>query len=181
VPTLIGLGVLIVLLLAAIAFIVSRPADFRIQRSGLVDAPRDVVWSVINDLSQWRRWSPYDKRDPNMKTTLDGPSSGPGSSYSWNGNSQVGEGRLTITDTKPGELVAMKLEFLRPFKAENEVNFRLEPSGSGTRVSWIMDGKYNFVSKLMCLFMNMDKMVGTDFEQGLANLNNLVKAGVHAT
>ena len=106
-----------------------------------------------------------------MKKTFEGPSSGPGAIYAWNGNNEVGEGRMTIVESKPGELVTMKLEFSRPFKCTNEVNFKLEPSGGGTRVSWIMDGKNNFMTKAMSLFMNMDKMVGKDFEQGLANLN----------
>ncbi len=135
-----------------------------------------MIFSIINDLHQWGLWSPYDKRDPNMKKTFDGPRSGPGAVYSWNGNNDVGEGRLTITGSKPGELVSMKLEFSRPFKATNDVNFKLEPSQGGTRVSWIMDGKHNFVMKAMSLFMNMDQMVGKDFEQGLANLSAMAHA-----
>ena len=111
-----------------------------------------------------------------MKKTFEGPSAGPGAIYTWNGNNQVGEGRLTIVDSKPGELVSMKLEFSRPFKATNEVNFKLVPSEGGTRVSWIMDGKNNFMSKAMSVFMDMDKMVGKDFEQGLANLNTVAQA-----
>jgi hypothetical protein len=116
-----------------------------------------------------------------MKKAFDGPAEGPGSVYTWNGNNEVGEGRLTIQESKPGELVRMKLEFSRPFKANNEVNFKLVPSEGGTRVSWIMDGKHNFIMKAMSLFMNMDKMVGTDFEQGLANLNTAARAGTPTT
>ena len=111
-----------------------------------------------------------------MKKTYEGPSEGPGAVYAWNGNGEVGEGRLTIVQSKPGELVSMKLEFSRPFKCCNEVNFKLDPSDSGTRVSWIMDGKNNVMSKAMSLFMNMDKMVGKDFEQGLVNLNSVAQA-----
>ena len=110
-----------------------------------------------------------------MKKTFEGPSSGPGASYAWNGNNAVGEGRLTIVESKPAELITMKLEFSRPFKCTNEVNFKLEPSPGGTRVSWIMDGKNNFMTKAMSLFMNMDKMVGKDFEQGLANLSGVAQ------
>ena len=179
----IGIAVL-VLIIAAVTFIAMRPASFRIQRSAHVSAPPNVVFSIINDLHHWGRWSPYDKRDPNMKKTFAGPTEGPGASYTWNGNSQVGEGRLTIEESKPGELVRMKLEFSRappPFKATNEVNFVLVPSEGGTRVSWIMDGKCNFMHKAMSIFMDMDKMVGTDFEQGLANLNAAVQAGTTTT
>jgi Polyketide cyclase / dehydrase and lipid transport len=171
----IGIAVL-VLIFAAIAFIATRPTNFRIQRSAQINAPGDVVFSIINDLRQWGQWSPYDKRDPNMKKTFAGPSAGPGAIYSWNGNNQVGEGRLTILESKPGELVSMRLEFSRPFKANNHVDFRLVPTEGGTRVSWIMDGKNNFMHKAMSVIMNMDKMVGTDFEQGLANLNTVAQA-----
>jgi hypothetical protein len=176
----IGVAV-VVLIIAAVAFIATRPASFRIQRSAHVSAPPHVVFSIINDLHQWGRWSPYDKRDPNMKKAFDGPAEGPGSVYTWNGNNEVGEGRLTIQESKASELVRMKLEFSRPFKANNEVNFKLVPSDDGTRVSWIMDGKRNFMMKAMSLFMNMDKMIGTDFEQGLANLNTAAQSGMPTT
>ena len=166
----------LVLIVAVIAFIATRPAYSRIQRSAKIDAPADVVFSIINDLRRWGEWSPYDKRDPNMKKMFEGPSAGPGAVYTWNGNSQVGEGRLTIVESKPGELVSMRLEFSRPFKCDNQVNFRIVPSDGGTRVSWIMDGKNNFMGKFMSLIMDMDKMVGTDFEHGLANLNTVAQA-----
>jgi len=176
-PTIIGIVVVVVLVIvAALVFIAMRPESFRIERSAQVNAPRDVVFAIINDLGQWRLWSPYDKRDPNMKKTFEGPSAGPGASYMWNGNNEVGEGRLTIVDSKPGELVTMKLEFSRPFKCTNEVNFKLAPSEGGTRVSWIMDGKNTFITKAMGIFMDMDKMVGKDFEQGLANLDTVAQA-----
>jgi hypothetical protein len=171
----IGVAVL-VLIVAVIAYIATRPTDSRIQRSAQINAPAEVVFSIINDLRRWGEWSPYDKRDPNMKKTFEGPSAGPGAIYIWNGNSQVGEGRLTIVESKPGELVSMRLEFSRPFKCNNEVNFRIVPSDGGTRVSWIMDGKNNFMGKFMSLIMDMDKMVGTDFEHGLANLNTVAQA-----
>jgi Polyketide cyclase / dehydrase and lipid transport len=171
----IGVAVL-VLIVAVIAYIATRPTDSRIQRSAQINAPAEVVFSIINDLRRWGEWSPYDKRDPNMKKTFEGPSAGPGAVYTWNGNSQVGEGRLTIVESKPGELVSMRLEFSRPFKCDNQVNFRIVPSEGGTRVSWIMDGKNNFMGKFMSLIMDMDKMVGTDFEHGLANLNTVAQA-----
>ena len=169
-----------VFLLALAAFIASRPADYRVERSATVSAPPDIVFGIINDLHQWSLWSPYDHRDPNMKKTYSGPDAGPGAGYAWNGNKDVGEGRLDIVDSKPGELVTMKLEFTRPFACTNEVNFKLVPVDGGTRVSWIMDGKNNFMSKAVGLFMNMDKMIGTDFEKGLENLGKVMQTRTSA-
>jgi carbon monoxide dehydrogenase subunit G len=174
-PIIIGIVVLL-LIAAAVVYIATRPEDFHVQRSAQISAPRDVVFSIINDLHEWEHWSPYDKRDPNMKKTFEGSSEGPGAIYTWNGNSQVGEGRMTVLESKPGELITMRLEFFRPFKGVNQVNFKLEPSEGGTRVSWIMDGKKNFITKAMGLFMDMDNMVGKDFEQGLANLDQVASA-----
>jgi hypothetical protein len=176
VPLVIGILAVVLVILALTAFIASRPTEYRVERSAQIDASPDVVFSIINDLHQWGTWSPFDKRDPNMKKTFEGASSGPGAIYTWSGNSQVGEGCLTVMKSTPVELVNMKLEFSRPFKCCNDVNFKLAPCGSGTRVSWIMDGKNNLMSKAMSLVMDMDKMVGNDFEQGLANLNSVAQA-----
>jgi len=170
----IGIGIAIVVV-GLVAFIATRPADFRIQRSAQMNAPADTIFSIINDLHQWGRWSPYDKRDPGMKKNYDGPATGPGASYAWSGNNKVGEGRLTIVESKPGQLVSMKLEFTRPFKCTNQVNFTLTPAENGTLVSWIMDGRNNFMAKAFSMIINMDKMVGGDFETGLANLKAVVE------
>ncbi len=171
----IGIGIaILVLIIALVVFIATRPADFRIERSAQMNASGDAIFSIINDLQQWGRWSPYDKRDPAMVKTYGGPPRGPGATYSWNGNIKVGEGQLTIVESKPGQLVSMKLEFTRPFKCSNRVNFTIEPAGNGTVVSWIMDGRNNFMAKAFSLIINMDKMVGADFEAGLANLKSIV-------
>ncbi len=172
-----GIVVLIVII-ALVIFIATRPPNFHVERSAQINAPGDVVFSIINDLHQWGRWSPWDKRDPEMKKTYEGSASGPGSIYTWNGNKNVGEGRMTILDSKAGEFVSIKLEFIRPFPGTNQVTFKLAPSESGTRVSWIMDGKCNFIMKAFSLVMNMDKMIGKDFDEGLANLNNAAQADV---
>ena len=166
----------VVLIVAGLAFIATRPDTFRIERSGQIGAPPDVVFSMINDFHQWGRWSPWDRLDPGMKKTFEGPHAGPGSVYSWAGNNKVGEGRMTNLESKPGELVAIKLEFFKPFKATNQGNFTLSPSQSGTRVSWSMDGKKNFMAKAFHLVMDMDAMVGKDFEKGLANLDTAAQA-----
>ena len=174
-------GAVLVLVLLLVVFIATRPTEFRIERSHNVGAPAGVIHGIVNDLSQWQRWSPYDKRDPNMKKTLEGPPSGPGASYAWNGNNQVGEGRMTITESKPGELVAMRLQFSRPFKCDNKVMFTMAPAEAGTRVSWIMEGKNTFMAKAIGLLMNMDKMVGKDFEEGLKNLDGVAQADARKT
>jgi hypothetical protein len=170
-----GLAVL-VLILALVVLIATRPPAFHVERSAEINAPADVVFAIINDLHQWERWSPWDKRDPEMKRTYEGSPSGPGAIYAWNGNKNVGEGRMTIMDSKPGEFVSIKLEFIRPFAGTNQVRFQLAPSGTGTRVSWLMDGQLNFITKAFSLFMSMDKMCGKDFEDGLANLNAAAQA-----
>lgn len=176
-PIYITIAVVVVLLFVAlIIFIATRSDTLHVERSALINAPADVVFAIINDLHQWSLWSPYDKRDPHMQKTFEGAPVGPGASYAWNGNKEVGAGRLTIVDCTPGELVTMRLEFTRPFACQNRVDFKLVPTAEGTRVSWIMEGKNNFVSKAMSLIINMDKMVGTDFEQGLANLNSVAQA-----
>ena len=172
VPTfVIVIGIIVILIVALLLFIVTRSDKMHIERTAQINAPADVVFAIINDLHQWGLWSPYDKRDPQMQKTYEGAPTGPGSSYAWNGNKDVGEGHLTIVDSKPGELVTMQLEFTRPFACQNRVDFKLVPVTGGTQVSWIMEGKNTFFSKAMSLFISMDKMVGTDFEQGLVNLN----------
>lgn len=170
-----GFG-LFVLIGGVLAVAATKPDDLHVARTALVSAPPDEVFAIINDLHQWGKWSPYDKYDPQMKKVLKGADSGPGAIYEWNGNDNVGEGRLTIMESKPAELVKMKLEFSRPFECTNEVNFKLEPTDGGTRVSWIMDGKNTFFSKVISVFISMDGMVGSQFEEGLENLNKLVKS-----
>jgi hypothetical protein len=131
---------------------------------------------MIDDFHQWVRWSPWEKLDPNMKRTFDGPTSGPGAIYAWSGNSKVGQGRSTIVESKAGQSVSMKLEMFKPFNCTNRVTFKLAPSEAGTRVSWIMEGQNGFMAKGFSLLMNMDKMCGTIFEEGLANLNRVAQS-----
>lgn len=171
----------LVLLSAGLVFVATRPNSFRVERTAQIHAPQQVVFAIINDLRQWARWSPFDKRDPQMHKELSGPDTGPGASYSWNGNKDVGEGRMTIVDSKPGESVSMKLEFTRPFKAKNDVTFALVPNDDGTRVSWILDGKNNFMAKFFSLLINMDTMIGKDFEEGLAKLNSIAQSDAEGT
>jgi Polyketide cyclase / dehydrase and lipid transport len=170
------LGIVAVLIVALVVFISTRPGQFRVERSAQVGAPADIVFPLINDFHQWIRWSPFEKFDPKMTKTFEGPPAGPGASYAWNGNNKAGAGRTTILDSKPCQFISIKLEMFRPFACTNQVTFKLAPSAAGTLVSWIMEGKSNFIFKAVSLFMNMDAMVGKDFEEGLANLNTLAQA-----
>lgn len=165
-------------ILAVFAIVVAlRPDDFRIARSTNISAPVEAAFEQVNDLHRWQEMSPYAKLDPAGKYTYTGPQAGIGASLAWVGNSKVGEGRMTIIDSRPNELVRMKLEFLKPFKVTNTAEFTFEPGDDQTRVTWSMFGKSKFMCKAMGLFMNMDKMCGTQFEEGLANMKTIAEAG----
>lgn len=169
------LGILAVLVLA-VAFVASRPSSFVIERSAIVAARPEAVFPLLNDFHQWGRWSPYEKRDPNMKRTFDGPASGVGSSYAWSGNADAGEGRMEIVAATPGQSVTIDLEFTKPFPAKNQATFMLSPlEGGGTNVKWSMKGENGFLGKAMALAVDMDALVGKDFEQGLANLDKALR------
>jgi len=169
---------IVVLGAIVLAVLVGRqPDSFRIVRSAVIEAPPERVSAFLNDFHEWTHWSPWEHRDPNLKRTYDGPASGPGATYHWVGNSDVGEGRMTIVDSKPGESVTIKLEFMKPFAATNETVFTLTPAPQGTQLEWAMTGENALMGKVFGLMMDMDKMVGGDFETGLANLNKAAKGG----
>ena len=173
------LGILALAVIAVVGFCVvvaMQPADFKITRSATFSAPPEKVFEQVNDFHKWEAWSPWAKIDPAMKTTYVGPALGVGSSYSWTGNDDVGEGKMTITQSHPNEHVAIDLEFIKPFAAKNLTEFTLKPEGSGTNVTWTMAGKNNFIMKAFSLVMNMDKLVGGDFEKGLAQLKSISEA-----
>jgi hypothetical protein len=173
---LIGIGTAIVAVIAIFAIVVAlQPSDFRIARTTTIAAPADAVFGQVNDLHKWVAWSPYEKIDPALKRTYSGNPSGVGAIYEWVGNKDVGEGRATITESRPNELVRIQLEFLKPFAATNIAEFSLAPSGDQTSITWSMTGTNNFMFKAVCLFMNMDKMVGSQFEQGLAQMKSLLE------
>jgi uncharacterized protein YndB with AHSA1/START domain len=175
----VGIAIAVVIGLL-IAFVASRPKHFTITREATISAPPAVVFGHFNDFHQWRAWSPWERMDPNLTRTYDGAAAGEGAKYAWSGNKQVGEGRMTIVESRPNELIRVKLEFLKPFKATNTAEFTFRPDGPGTRVTWSMHGERNFMFKAMCLLMDMDKMVGKDFERGLANLQEVVAGGTPA-
>ena len=169
---LLGLAAIVVVFLIVAAL---QPADFRIARSATIAAPASAVFEQLNDFHKWNDWSPWAKLDPNAKNTFEGAPAGVGASFAWAGNHEVGEGRMTITESKPGELVRMKLEFIKPFAATNTAEFTLKPEGDQTAVTWSMTGRNGFMGKAMGLIINCDKMVGGQFEQGFANLKAIVE------
>jgi len=169
------LGVAAVLAFVAL-YVQSRPSEFRVERSATLAAPPDVVFAQLADFGRWSAWSPWEKLDPAMKRTVSGPPATIGHGYAWSGNAKAGEGRMTITALKPVERVAIRLEFLKPWKATNETVFTVAPEGSGCRVTWTMSGTNGFLMKAMGLVTSMDSMVGKDFEEGLRNLGTVAKA-----
>lgn len=169
---LLGIAILLAAVLVIAAF---QPDEFSLERRTTINATPDSVFAHINDFHQWDAWSPWAKLDPNMVTTYGGPPSGVGSVYEWKGNSDVGSGRMTITESTPVSKVVIALDFLEPIEANNTTTFTLTPNGSGTDVSWTMAGKSNYLSKLMTTFVSMEKMVGPDFEKGLAQLKTAVE------
>jgi len=171
--------ILIVLAGLLVVFVVmasQQPDDFRIVRTATISAPAAVVFAHVNDLHLWQEWSPWAKRDPAAQRTFEGPSAGTGAVFAWAGNRKIGAGRMTITASRPHDLVGFRLEFLKPFTATNTAEFTFQPEGSQTLVTWSMAGKSNFLSKAFGLVMNMDNMIGRDFEKGLANLKALAEA-----
>jgi hypothetical protein len=168
-------ALLVVALVVLVIVISRRPAEFRISRTRRMDAPPDVVHAWVNDFQKWPSWSPWEKLDPNMKREIAG-GPGTGATYFWSGNSKAGEGRMTITDSQPAKGVTLRLEFVKPWKSTSTTHFSFEPDGPGTHVVWAMTGEHNFVTKAMCLFMDMDKMVGPDFERGLVSLDEVTAA-----
>lgn len=172
VKILVALAVIAVVL---VAVVVAQSSTFRIARSATISAPPERVFAEVNDLHKWEAWSPWLKADPAAKTAYEGAPAGTGAAFRRSGNKDVGEGRMTILESRPGELVRIKLEFFKPFAATNTAEFTFKPAGDGTAVTWSMSGQNNFLARAICVFVNMDKMVGGMFEQGLAQLKTVVE------
>lgn len=163
----VALAVIVAGILVAAA---TRPDHFRIERATRISAPAEKIFHYVNDFHQWGVWSPWEKLDPAMKRSYAGPSSGTGAVYEWQGNGKVGQGRMQIIDASEPRHVLIQLDFLKPLAGHNRATFNFEPIGNDTRVVWTMEGPSPYVSKLMGLFFNMDRLIGADFETGLANL-----------
>ena len=174
---LIGVALVLIVLVVVIAL---QPADFRIARSATIAAPAEVVFAQVNDVHRYNEWSPFSKMDPNMKVTYDGPPAGVGASMAWAGNNKAGEGRMTLIESRPNELVKYRLEFLKPFAATNIADFTFKPEGDRTAVTWSMTGTKNFMCKAVGLAVNCDKMCGDMFAEGLANLKAIAESPANA-
>jgi uncharacterized protein YndB with AHSA1/START domain len=174
---LIGVAVIVVLFAIVVA---TRPATFHIERSTTIAAPPETVFAQVNDFHSWRAWSPWEKLDPQMQRTFSGAPSGAGAAYAWSGNKEVGEGRMTIENSQPPSQIAIKLEFIKPFAATNRATFSFAPVPAGTKVTWGMDGNNNFLAKAFHMFMDMDQLVGADFEKGLAALKAIAESAPKA-
>ena len=167
-----GVAVLFAIVLIYGAF---KPGDFRVQRTVSMQAPPDKIFPLINDYHNWPAWSPWEKLDPNMKRTLTGPSSGQGSVYEWDGNSKAGKGRMEIIESIPSSKVALKLDFIKPMEGHDTVQFTLQPNGKSTNVTWEMSGPLTYPGKVMTVFVSMDKLIGSDFDTGLASMKAVVE------
>jgi uncharacterized protein YndB with AHSA1/START domain len=166
-----------VLLFVFEVMVARRPAEFMVERSTQIEAPTEQIFALVNEFKQWEQWSPWAKIDPNMSQTYEGPAAGVGSRHTWSGNSKAGAGSQTIVESEPGSRIKIKLEFEKPFKASNDVEFIFRSESNRTKVQWIMTGvNTNFIWRRMSMFISMDSMVGKDFEKGLAQLKTLAES-----
>ena len=173
---------LVALLAIAVLLIyaATQPDTLSVQRSASIKAPAEKIHPLIDDLQRFNTWNPFDKKDPNIKGSYSGPNKGPGAGYDFEGNKEVGKGRIKIVASTAPNKVTMQLDMLEPIEGHNTVEFTLVPRGDTTEVTWAMRGKSPFIGKLMGVFINMDKMIGGEFETGLANLKTLAERGTHA-
>jgi uncharacterized protein YndB with AHSA1/START domain len=173
------IAIIAVVLAIAIAIIlilaVTKPNTFSVQRATTVKAPPERIFPLINDFHQWVNWSPYEHKDPAMERSYSGPESGKGAVYGWEGNKNVGSGRMEILDTSAPAKIVIKLDFFTPFEGHNTAEFTMLPQGDATNVTWLMHGPASLMSRVMQVFINLDHMIGKDFEAGLANLKRLTE------
>ena len=167
--------VVAVIVVGLVVVIALQPASFHVTRTAAISAPPAAVFAQVNDFHNWVAWSPWEKLDPGMKRSYEGAPAGVGATYAWSGNSQVGEGRMRITESRPSDLIRIELDFMKPFRATNTAEFSFEPRGDQTAVTWTMTGRKNFVAKAIHLVMSMDRMIGGSFEQGLAQMKAVVE------
>ena len=170
IAVILAIAIAAVLILAA-----TKPTTLRVQRSVSINAPPERIFSLISDFHQWVTWSPYEQKDPAMKRTYSGTERGRGAVYAWDGDKNVGSGRMEILDVSAPSKIVIKLDFFKPFEGHNTAEFTMLPQGDGTHVTWLMHGPARFVTRLIQVFMNLDHMIGKDFEAGLANLKKLTE------
>jgi hypothetical protein len=170
------LAVVLVLVAGIVVIALLQPSDFRVMRSIIINASPAAIFPYTNDLHKWNEWSPWANLDPNCERIYEGPVEGVGAVFHWKGNKKVGEGIMTIFESTPNDVVKMRLEFLKPFKAINTAEFAFKSEGVQTNVTWSMHGRNKLIGKIMSLVMNCDKMVGPQFEKGLATLKSIVES-----
>ena len=168
------IAVIVAIAIAGVlVFAATKPDTLRVQRSISINAPPQQIFPLIADFHQWRNWSPYEQKDPAMKRSYDGAERGKGAIYAWDGDKNVGSGRMEILEAAEPQKIVIKLDFFTPFEGHNTAEFTMLPQGDGTHVTWLMHGPARFVTKLMQVFINLDHMIGKDFEAGLANLKRI--------
>lgn len=166
----------VVLIIVLLVYAATKPDTFRVQRSASISAPPEKIFPLINDLRSFNTWNPYERKDPDIKGSYNGPSSGQGAAYAFAGNKEVGKGTIEITESSPPSKVTMKLNMIEPFEAHNIVEFTLKPNGDSTNVTWAMQGRTPYFAKIIHVFFDMASMVGKDFETGLANLKAIAES-----
>ena len=165
-----------VVLVAGFAGVVAmQPSEFKVERTATIDAPAADVFAQVNDLHKWDAWSPWAKLDPDAKVGFEGPPEGQGSVFTWSGSDQIGEGRMTVAESRPNEQIKLDVEFVKPFEGKSASEFTFKPEGNQTAVTWSMSGEHNFIGKAMCLIMNGRKMMGGEMEKGLAQLKTVAE------
>jgi uncharacterized protein YndB with AHSA1/START domain len=170
---------ILIALLALVAifliFVALQPSEFHVERTANMAAPPAMVFDQVNDLHKWEAWSPWAKLDPNAKITFEGPSSGTGTIMTWAGNNKVGEGKMTLAESRPNELVKINVDIVKPMEGSSTTEFAFKPEGDQTAVTWSMSGHHNFIAKAMCLVMNGKKMMSDMMDKGLANMKSMVE------
>lgn len=168
--------ILVILLGLFAAFVATRPSDFKVSRSATMSAPASTIFAEVNDFHRWEHWSPWAKLDPKAKNAFEGPAAGEGAVFRWSGNKEVGEGSMTIVESRPPEFIKIRLDFVKPFAGTSYAEFSFKPEGEATQVTWTMEGKNNFIAKAIGVFMDCDRMIGGMFEKGLAQLKAVAEA-----
>ena len=168
-------GVIVVAVVVVLIYAATRPDTFRVQRSASIKAPPEKIFALMNDFHRYGEWSPFEKMDPGMKRTYSGADTGKGAAYAWESSGKAGIGRMEITESSPSSKIQINLDFVKPFTAHNKVEYTLQPKGDTTDVTWAMYGDSPYISKLMGVFFNFDKLVGNDFETGLANIKTIAE------
>jgi len=168
--------VLVLMIAGFAAYVAMQPDEYRVERSATMAAAPAEVFAQVNDFHKWDVWSPWVKLDPNAKVSYEGPASGAGAIFRWDGNAEVGKGSMTILESKPNELVRIKLDFVKPMEDTATTEFTLKPEGENTVTTWSMYGTRDFIGKAVCSVMDMEKMIGGNYEEGLANIKRIVEA-----